>query len=266
MALESDASGRARSLNARIETGALSLDSAGLTYWDAARPALSGVSLSIAPGERVGVIGAVGSGKSTLVRLLAGLYAPTEGAALVDGLNLRQLSPAAVREAIRLAPQDAGLFSGTLRENIAIGAPGAGDAEIVRAARAGGADELARAHPQGYDMPIAERGRNLSGGQRQMVALARALLRPPKVLLLDEPTSAMDAASDAAFQQRLAAAMDAYGFSVVISTHRMRLLDVADRLICLERGRVALDGPKAEVLAALKQRAAAAGGAAGARS
>lgn len=258
MTLEADATAPARSLNAPIERGALALEEAGLTYAGAERPALQGVSLSIAPGERVGVIGAVGSGKSTLVRLLAGLYAPTEGAALVDGLNLRQLAPATVRASLALVPQDATLFSGTLRENIAFGAPGAADAEIVRAARAGGADALARAHPLGYDMPILERGRNLSGGQRQMVALARALLQPPRVLLLDEPTSAMDAASEAAFQARLADAMREHGFGLVISTHRMRLLDVADRLICLERGRVALDGPKAEVLAALKRRAATA--------
>lgn len=258
MALESDAESRARSLNARIERGALRMESAGLTYAGAAAPALSDVSLSVAPGERVGVIGAVGSGKSTLMRLMAGLYAPSEGAVLADDVNMRQLPPAAVRAAFALVPQDATLFSGTLRENIAFGAPGATDEEILRAARAGGADALAQAHPQGYDMPVAERGRDLSGGQRQMVALARVLLRPPRMLLLDEPTSAMDAASEAAFQARLAEARRAHGFTIVISTHRMRLLDVTDRLICLERGRVALDGPKAEVLAALKRRAAAA--------
>lgn len=256
MALRSDSAGGARTLNAAIEQGALTLENAGLTYVGADRPALSGVSLTIAPGERVGVIGAVGSGKSTLVRLLAGLYAPTEGAVLADGLNLRQLAPAAVRDAIRLVPQDATLFAGTLRENIAFGAPGESDSEIVRAARMSGADALARAHPSGYDMQVAERGRNLSGGQRQMVALARALLRPPRALLLDEPTSAMDAASEAAFQARLLEATERHGFSVVISTHRMRLLDMSDRLICLEKGRVALDGPKAQVLAELKRRAA----------
>ena len=261
MALRSDSSGEARTLNAAIEQGALTLEGAGLTYPDADRPALTGVSLTIAPGERIGVIGAVGSGKSTLVRLLAGLYASTEGAVLADGLNLRQLSPAALRDAIRLVPQEATLFAGTLRENIAFGAPGASDAEIVRAARMSGADALARAHPSGYDMQIAERGRNFSGGQRQMVALARALLRPPQVLLLDEPTSAMDAASEAAFQAHLLEAAKRYGFSVVISTHRMRLLDIVDRLICLEKGRVALDGAKAQVLAELKRRAAEAGGA-----
>ncbi|MFV0475181.1 MAG: type I secretion system permease/ATPase [Pikeienuella sp.] len=256
MRLRSDAAGDARTMNAAIEEGALALENVSLTYGEMESPALSGVTLTIRPGERVGVIGAVGSGKSTLVRLLAGLYEPSEGEVFVDGLNMRQIEPARLRAAIRLAPQDTTLFSGSLRENIAFGAPGAADDEILRAARAGGADMLARGHPAGFDMPIAERGRNLSGGQRQLVALSRALLRPPRVLLLDEPTSAMDSQTETAFQRRLEEATARYGFSVVISSHRMRLLTLADRLIYLERGRIALDGPRAEVIDALQRRAA----------
>lgn len=256
MRMRSDAAGESRTMNAAIEEGRLALDGVGLTYEGTETPALSGVTLKIEPGERVGVIGAVGSGKSTLVRLLSGLYAPTEGAVFVDDLNMLQIEPARVRAAIRLMPQETTLFTGTLRENIAFGAPGAGDDEILRAARAGGADLLARAHPAGFDMPVAERGRNLSGGQRQLVALSRALLRPPKVLLLDEPTSAMDAQTEAAFQRRLEEATARHGFTVVISTHRMRLLTLAERLIYLERGKVALDGPREKVLAELQRRAA----------
>ncbi len=251
MARPSDAQPRKNAINASLDTGAYQLDGVGLSYPDATLPSLTDVSLRIAGQERIGVIGAVGAGKTSLVRLLAGLLHPSTGIVLLDGLNIDQLSPARVRSQVQLVPQDAVLFSGTLAENIAFGATAVSGDEIMRAARAAGVDQFAAQHPEGFSMPIAERGRNLSGGQRQMVALARALLANPRVLILDEPTSSMDTQTEAIFIRRLGQILTERPMTLIVSTHRMGLLSLVDRLILLDKGKIRADDDKQTVLKTL---------------
>ncbi|PRY25333.1 ATP-binding cassette subfamily C protein LapB [Aliiruegeria haliotis] len=258
MGMASDSAPEHKPLNARIDQGALSLDAVGLRYPDTELNAVEDISLDIAGRERVALVGPVGAGKTSLVRLMAGLYQPTSGMVLLDGTNIKQLGAAQMRSEVQLVPQDAVLFSGSLAENIAFGVPQARDSDVLEAARIAGVDRIAAAHPQGFAMPISERGRNLSGGQRQMVALARALLPRPRVLILDEPTSSMDMASEKLFIQRLAVALERRPMTLVVSTHRMGLLELASRLVVLDQGKVLHDGPKPDVLRALE--AAARGG------
>ncbi|SOZ10797.1 type I secretion system permease/ATPase [Cupriavidus taiwanensis] len=214
--------------------------------------ALDGVSFRIASGERVGLIGRIGSGKTTIEKLILGLYQPDAGSVLVDGAEVRQLDPAALRRGIGHVPQDVMLFSGTVRDNIVIGAPWADDAAVLRAARLGGVSEFIERLPEGYDLRLGERGEGLSGGQRQAIAIARAELLQPPVLLLDEPSSAMDNRSEEQFKARLAAALAER--TLLLVTHRGSLLSLVDRLIVMDQGRIVADGPKAEVLNALAGR------------
>jgi ATP-binding cassette subfamily C protein LapB len=213
--------------------------------------ALKGVSFRLRPGEKTAIIGRVGSGKTTIEKLLLGLYQPTEGAVLVDGIDVRQIDPAELRRAIGFVPQDVMLFYGSLRHNIAMGAPFADDAAILAAAAVAGVSEFADAHPQGYDMLVGERGETLSGGQRQAVSVARALLNDPPMLVMDEPTSAMDHQSEEALKRRLRDVL--VGKTLLLVTHRTSLLDLVDRLIVLDNGRVVADGPKQQVVEALQQ-------------
>lgn len=214
--------------------------------------ALDGVSFHIASGERVGLIGRIGSGKTTIEKLILGLYAPDTGTVLVDGAEVRQLDPAALRRDIGYVPQDVMLFSGTIRDNIVMGAPYADDEAVLRAARVGGVSDFADRLPDGYDLRLGERGEGLSGGQRQAIAIARAELLQPPLLLLDEPSSAMDNRTEEQFKARLAAALG--GRTLILVTHRGSLLSLVDRLIVMDQGRIVADGPKAEVLNALAGR------------
>ena len=212
--------------------------------------ALDRVSFRVQPGERVAVIGKVGSGKSTLQRLLMGLYQPTEGSVLIDGIDLRQLDPADLRRNVGCVSQDVMLFYGSLRENITFGLPFADDGSIVAAAELAGLLEFVNRHPHGFDLNVGERGDHLSGGQRQAVGLARAALHNAPVLLLDEPTSAMDFSSEAQITQKLG------DFSrdktVVLVTHRTSLLALVTRVIVVDGGRVVADGPRDRIMEALQ--------------
>ena len=211
----------------------------------------SDVSFRIREGERVAVIGRVGSGKSTLEKLVQGLYTPKSGAVRLGGTDIRQIDPAELRAAIGYVPQDLFLFYGSVRENIVFGAPYAADADVLRAADIAGVSEFVAHHPHGFDMQVGERGEHLSGGQRQCVALARALLGNRRFLLLDEPSNSMDNGSEELLKRKLAADID--GKTLLLVTHRASLLDLVDRLIVLESGRIVADGPKQEVLEALRQ-------------
>ena len=211
--------------------------------------ALDGLSFKITPGERVALIGRVGSGKSTIERLIMGLYQPTDGAVLIDGIDLRQLDPADVRRNLGYVSQDVTLFYGTLRENIAFGMPYADDSAIVAAAETAGLADLVNRHPRGFDMPVGERGESLSGGQRQSVGLARALLHNAPMLLLDEPTSAMDFSTEAQITQRITSF--AQDKTVVLVTHRTSLLAMVTRVIVVDGGKIVADGPRDRIMEAL---------------
>ena len=219
------------------------------TYPEGKTEALREVSFKIEAGEKVGIIGRIGSGKSTIERMMLSLYEPDDGAVLVDGTDTRQIDPADLRRAIGVVPQDVYLFWGTVKENIALGAPYADDQAILRAAQIAGVDEFIAKHPQGLDMPVGERGMSLSGGQRQAVSIARALLLDPPILVLDEPTSAMDNTTEGRFKARLNAVMA--NKTLVLVTHRGSLLSLVDRLIVMDGGRVVADGPKDMVMEAL---------------
>ncbi len=170
---------------------------------------------------------------------------------LVDGVDVRQYHPHEVRKAVAIVSQDTDLFLGSVRENVLIARPSATDEELVHACKLAGVDDFVSLHPLGYDMPAGERGRNLSTGQRQAVAIARAFLIRPKILFLDEPSSAMDLATERLFLARLQDAMPKEQ-TLIIATHRFSMLQLVDRLIVVENGRIAADGPKDAVLASLR--------------
>ncbi len=220
------------------------------SYPGQAEPALRNVSFRIRAGEKVVVIGRTGSGKTTLQKLILGLYKPTEGAVRLDGIDQRQLDPADIRRNIGFVGQECILFYGSLRENISIGAPYADDSAIVQAAEVAGLTQFVNRHPQGFDMLIGERGESLSGGQRQEVAIARAVLMDPPMLLLDEPTSAMDFSTEHQFKQRIR--QYAAHKTMIIVTHRTSLIELADRIIVVDEGRIVADGPREQVIDALQ--------------
>ncbi len=233
---------------ARFE-GNITFKNVTFSYPGEKMQALDNVSFHIGAGERVGVIGRVGSGKTTLEKLVLGLFEPDAGTILIDGIDLRQIDPADLRRHIGVLLQDIMLFGGTLRDNITLGAAYTDDQNVLEAARLAGVDSFAQRHPLGFDAEVGERGSHLSGGQRQAVALARALLQNPPILLLDEPTSAMDNAAENRLKQQLSTVLAKK--TLMLVTHRTSLLSVVDRLIVMDGGRLVADGPKDDVLKAL---------------
>lgn len=215
------------------------------------QPSLDSVSFKINPGEHVAILGKVGSGKSTLAKLILGLYEPESGSILIDGIDQRQIDPADLRRGMGYVSQEVNLFFGHLRDNIVLGAPLADDDAIQRAIKIAGMERWVQSHSQGIDMSVGERGGRISGGQRQSVGIARAVIHEPNILLLDEPTSSMDNASEQVIKKNLQEFLQ--GRTVVLITHRTSLLSLVDRILVLDDGQLVADGPKQQVLEALKQ-------------
>jgi ATP-binding cassette subfamily C protein LapB len=215
-------------------------------------PGLEVPQLLVQPGERIAILGSVGSGKTTLVKLLSGLYKPTSGHVYLDGVDMMHLAPEFVREHVGYLPQDVRLFNGTLRHNLTLGLPLPSDSQIFKAAAMTGLDQVIQNHPKGLELEIAEGGRGLSGGQRQLVGLTRMLLATPKVLLLDEPTASMDAKLENRVMQHLFENMPKSS-AIVVVTHKPSVLSYVSRIVVVDKGRVVLDGPRDEVLNRLRQ-------------
>ena len=241
----------ARSIVPEIRAGHLELKNASFRYPAASVDSLSGINLKIEPGERVAIIGRVASGKSTLGRLMCGLYAPTDGEMLVDGLDSRQYHPHQLREAFRFVGQDAELFSGSVRDNLMLGAARATDQQLIDAVVRSGADIFLSRDAAGFDRPVGERGSLLSGGQRSLLVLARSLVSPSNLLFLDEPTGAMDTQTELYFIEKLKSALGKQQ-ALVVSTHRHNMLSICERLIVIDGGKIVADGPRDLVLGKLK--------------
>jgi len=231
--------------------GDIEFQNVSFNYPDEEQKALNNVSFRIKRGEKVALIGKIGSGKTTIEKLLMGLYSPTEGSIRIDGIDIQQIDPVDLRNHFGYVPQDILLFAGSVRDNIALRDPGTADEQLIRVASIAGADSFINRHPMGFDLEVGERGGSLSGGQRQAVAVARALVHDPDVLILDEPTNAMDNASEEHFKKRIREY--AKDKTVVLVTHKMSLLALVDRIIVVDSSSVVADGPKETVLDALKQ-------------
>ena len=231
--------------------GGIEFKGVSFRYPEQPLDALSEISFTIKAGEKVAIIGRIGSGKSTIEKLVLGLYEPAEGSILLDGTDIRQIDPVDLRRNVGYAPQDVVLFFGSIRDNIAMGAPFADDMAVLKAADTAGVTEFVNRHPSGFDMPVGERGEGLSGGQRQSVAVARALLLEPPVLILDEPTNAMDNSTEEQFKAKLSTTLK--DKTLLLVTHKASLLSLVDRLMVLDQGRLVADGPREQVLEALKK-------------
>ena len=231
--------------------GAIEFDGVNFAYPNQEIQALREVSLKIKAGEKVAIIGRIGSGKTTIEKLILGLYEPDDGAVRIDGIDLRQINPTDLRSSIGCVSQDITLFYGSIRDNITLGASHVDDDQLLKAAEIAGVTEFANKHPNGFDMIVGERGQNLSGGQRQSIALARALLMNPPILVMDEPSSSMDNTTELRMKEQLKSRFQ--DKTLVLVTHKASMLDLVDRLIVVDSGRIVADGPKDQVHAALKQ-------------
>lgn len=230
--------------------GQLSFEQVDFTYPEQSGMALKQVTLAFEPGEKVAIIGPIGSGKTTLGKLLLGLYQPTSGMVTLDGTDIRQIDPAQLRRFIGYVPQDITLFRGTIRENIIFGSPEVEDALILRAAELSGVSAFVSKHARGFDLEIGEQGRGLSGGQRQCVAMARALLHDPPILVFDEPSSSMDNRTETRMKANLKHLLP--GKTLILITHRGSLLDLVDRIVLIDNAMVVADGPREQVMTAMK--------------
>jgi ATP-binding cassette subfamily C protein LapB len=219
--------------------GEIELRNVSYSFPGAKAPIIQNLSLKIPAGQHVAILGKMGSGKSTLARLISGLLQPTQGSILIDGVEMRQIDKSDLRRNMGVMLQETWLFSGTLRENIQMGHYEYEDNHILNVARIAGVDDFVAAHPRGYDLQIRERGEGLSGGQRQSITLARALLHSPNMLVLDEPTSAMDTATEQSVLERMAVWLDKR--TLVAVTHRNTVLSLCDRVLVMDRGAVIAD-------------------------
>lgn len=250
MSLERERGAQIKS-NLRVKDGKLEFREVSFRYPGTELPALDKVSFAIQPGEVVALLGRVGSGKTTAGKLMNGLLQADSGNILIDNHALAQYDPAELRAGVGYLTQESELFTGTLRENMTIGAPDARDEEIRQALYLAGMDDFVSSGSEGLNLFVGEKGNRLSGGQRQGIALARLLLRQPKVLFLDEPTNAMDQQMEASVTKRLQE-LSGTGTTLILCTHRMSLASLADRFLVLDKGRKVLDGPKASVIETLR--------------
>ena len=231
--------------------GEVRFNKVSFAYPGEEHPSIESVSFNIKPRERVAIIGRMGSGKSTVQKLMMGLFQPTGGSVLIDGIDIKQLDPADLRHGVGYVPQDVSLFFGSVKDNIAYGTPHATDQQIVRAAEFSGVTGFVNKHPMGFQRPVGERGAFLSGGQRQSIGVARALIKDPSIYLLDEPSTGMDNSTEAKLKQNLMRVTQ--GKTLILVTHKTSLLDLVDRIIVLENGKLIADGSKESVLDALKK-------------
>lgn len=220
------------------------------TYEGLNDPSLEDINFSVKAGERVAVLGRIGSGKTTLLKLLAGLHEPDTGSVMIDNADIRHLRPEDLRSNIGVVLQNPILFSGTIRENLLMGYPEASDAELIDAVKVAGAEGFIGSLPGGFDFRLSERGRELSSGMRQSLAIARALISKPSVLLLDEPTASMDTGTEQMIVKTLDEATK--GVTCIFVTHRGSMLQLADRIIVVEGGRIVANGPRDEILQRLQ--------------
>ncbi len=218
------------------------------SYPDAASPALDNVSFTIEPGERVAILGRIGSGKTTIAKLILGLYQPDKGAVLIDGVDVRQIDPIDLRRHLGVVLQDVWLMSGTVRQNIAMGFDQASDAAVLKAAQVAGVEDFISQHPHGYGLRVGERGEGLSGGQRQSISIARALVGNPSMLVLDEPSSAMDMGAEQTLVERLRPVVE--GKTLVVITHKSTMIQLVHKVIVLDKGRLLSIGTPEQVLGA----------------
>ena len=230
-----------------VVDGALTIDDVSFSFDNGTTHALDHISLDIAPGETIALVGPSGSGKSTLLNLVLGFIRPTSGRMLLDGNDMEGLDLRTFRRAVSVVPQESVLFEGSIRENVTYGMTGVPDERVLAALRDANALEIIDALPAGWDTVVGERGARLSGGQRQRLAIARALIRNPKVLLLDEATSALDAESETKVKQALDRLME--GRTTLVVAHRLTTIRSADRIVVLEKGRIVEIGSHDELLA-----------------
>ena len=237
---------RAEQVSRATIKGDVEFRNVSFTYEDQPEPVLNDISFKLNAGERLAIVGRIGSGKTTLLRLLCGLNPPDKGAVLVDNADIRHIRPDDVRRNIGVVMQNPVLFSGSIRDNILMGNPSASDEDLIEAARLSGAESFIGMLPGGFDFPLSEQGRELSVGMRQSVAIARAIVGNPNILLMDEPTAPLDSAAEAAMVENLDVVTK--GLTTIFVTHRGAMLQIADKVLALENGRIAAFGPKDEVL------------------
>lgn len=251
MALPLERPQRKRFTHKPVLSGDIEFDKVTFSYPQQKQSSLNKVSFKIKAGEKVGIIGRVGSGKTTLQKLILGLYQPKSGNILLDGLDIAHIDPADLRRNIAYVPQDSFLFFGNVRENIVLSTPWADDVKILEVAKLAGVDAFVHHHPDGYDLKIGEGGAGLSGGQRQAIAIARAILSNAPICLFDEPTSSMDNATEHDLIIRLSSYLKPK--TLLLVTHKIPLFALVDRLILMSNGQIILDGPRDQVLAKLSQ-------------
>jgi len=225
--------------------GDIELKDVQFSYKDQNHQTLKDINLKIKQGERIAILGKIGSGKSTLLKMIMNLYEPTDGSVLIDGLDTRQIDPTDLRQAIGTVPQEPFLFMGSIKDNLTIGEQFVSDEELLRVSKIAGLDDFLGKHAAGYDLLVGERGEGLSGGERQSVTLARALISDPNIIMLDEPTNSMDRQTEKQFIDRIKKII--LDKTLIVVTHKTSLLELVDRVIIVENGQIVVDGPKSEV-------------------